>query len=72
MITPLGCEASLIALARTKATDGERRGEGAPAFRVCPGNANQATVPRDLTDELLLRSFNWARWQLGIPLPVEE
>jgi hypothetical protein len=24
-----------------------------------------------LTDDVLLRSFNWARWQLGIPLPAE-
>jgi hypothetical protein len=24
-----------------------------------------------VTDDVLLRSYNWARWQLGIPLPVE-
>jgi hypothetical protein len=37
MTAPLRCEASLVALARTRATDGERRGARAPAFRVCPG-----------------------------------
>jgi hypothetical protein len=26
----------------------------------------------DLTDDVFLRSSTWARWQLGIPLPVEE
>jgi hypothetical protein len=24
-----------------------------------------------LTDEVYLRSSNWARWQLGVPLPVD-
>ena len=32
---------------------------------------NQATVTLHLTDEVFLRSDNWARVQLGIPLPVE-
>lgn len=32
---------------------------------------DQATVALNLTEDLFLRSFNWARWQLGIPLPVE-
>jgi len=35
----LRCKASLVSLARTKGAGGERRGEGAPAFRVCRGNA---------------------------------
>jgi hypothetical protein len=30
------------------------------------------TVPLHLTDDLFLRSYNWARLQLGIPLPVER
>jgi hypothetical protein len=30
----------------------------------------QATVTLYLADDIFLRSFNWARWQLGIPLPV--
>jgi hypothetical protein len=30
-----------------------------------------ATVPIDLTDDLFLRSLSGARWELGIPLPVE-
>jgi hypothetical protein len=30
---------------------------------------DQATVTLHLTDDLFLRSYNWARWQLGIPLP---
>jgi hypothetical protein len=32
---------------------------------------DQAMVTLHLTDDLFLRSYNWARWQLGIPLPVE-
>ena len=32
---------------------------------------DQATVPLSLTDDVFLRSFNWARWQLDTPLPVE-
>jgi hypothetical protein len=31
----------------------------------------EATVTLHLTDDVYLRSYNWARWQLGIPLPVE-
>jgi hypothetical protein len=31
----------------------------------------EATVTLHLTDDVFLRSYNWARWQLGIPLPVE-
>ena len=31
----------------------------------------EPTVRLSLTDDLFLRSFNWARVQLGIPLPVE-
>jgi hypothetical protein len=34
--------------------------------RHAPG---QAMVTLHLTDDLFLRSYNWARWQLGIPLP---
>jgi hypothetical protein len=33
---------------------------------------DQATVTLDLTGDMFLRSFNWARWQLGIPLPAED
>jgi hypothetical protein len=33
---------------------------------------DQATVTLHFTDDLFLRSSNWARWQLGIPLPVED
>ena len=32
---------------------------------------DQATVTLHLTDDVFLRSCNWARWQLGIPLPME-
>jgi hypothetical protein len=32
----------------------------------------EATVRLSLTDDLFLRSSTWARWQLGIPLPVER
>jgi hypothetical protein len=32
---------------------------------------DQAMVTLHLTDDLFLRSYTWARWQLGIPLPVE-
>jgi hypothetical protein len=32
---------------------------------------DQATVRLSLTDDVFLRSYNWARVQLGIPLPVE-
>jgi hypothetical protein len=31
----------------------------------------EATVTLSLTDDVYLGSSNWARWQLGIPLPVE-
>jgi hypothetical protein len=31
----------------------------------------ESTVRLRLTDDVFLRSSNWARWQLGIPLPVE-
>jgi hypothetical protein len=30
---------------------------------------DQETVTLHLTDDLFLRSYNWARWQLDIPLP---
>ncbi len=33
---------------------------------------DQAMVTLALTEDLFLRSSNWARWQLGIPLPVED
>jgi hypothetical protein len=33
---------------------------------------DDATVTLALTDGLILRSFNWARWPLGIPLPAED
>jgi hypothetical protein len=29
---------------------------------------DQVTVAISLTDDVFLRSYNWARWQLGIPL----
>ena len=32
----------------------------------------EPTVRLSLTDDVFLRSYNWARVQLGIPLPVEE
>jgi hypothetical protein len=37
----------------------ERHGLGEPTVRL------------SLTDDVFLRSYNWARVQLGIPLPVE-
>jgi hypothetical protein len=33
---------------------------------------HEATVRLSLTDDVFLRSYNWARVQLGIPLPVED
>jgi hypothetical protein len=33
---------------------------------------DEPTVRLSLTDDVFLRSYNWARWQLGIPLPVNE
>jgi hypothetical protein len=32
---------------------------------------DEAIVRLSLTDDIYLRSCNWAHWQLGIPLPVE-
>jgi hypothetical protein len=32
---------------------------------------DEATVTLSLTDDVYLRSSNWARWQLGVPLPVD-
>jgi hypothetical protein len=32
----------------------------------------EATVRLSLTDDVYLRSYTWARWQLGIPLPPLE
>jgi hypothetical protein len=32
---------------------------------------SEPTVRLSLTDDVFLRSYNWARWQLGIPLPVD-
>jgi hypothetical protein len=32
---------------------------------------DQAMAPLHLTEDRFLRSYNWARLQLGIPLPVE-
>jgi len=32
----------------------------------------EATVRLSLTDDVDLRSYTWARWQLGIPLPPLE
>ncbi len=31
----------------------------------------EAVVTLSLTDDVFLRSFNWARWQLGLPLPSD-
>jgi hypothetical protein len=31
----------------------------------------ESTVRLSLTDDVFLRSYNWARVQLGIPLPVD-
>jgi hypothetical protein len=31
----------------------------------------EPTVRLGLTDDVFLRSYNWARWQLGIPLPPD-
>jgi hypothetical protein len=32
---------------------------------------NEPTVRLSVTDDVFLRSSNWARWQLGIPMPVD-
>jgi hypothetical protein len=32
---------------------------------------DEATVTLHLTDDVYVRSYNWARWQLGIPLPPD-
>ena len=32
----------------------------------------EATVRLSLTDDVYLRSYTWARWQLDIPLPPLE
>jgi hypothetical protein len=32
---------------------------------------DESMVRLSLTDDVFLRSSNWARWQLGIPLPVD-
>jgi hypothetical protein len=32
---------------------------------------DQPVVILHLTDDLFPRSFQWARWQLGMPLPVD-
>jgi hypothetical protein len=32
---------------------------------------DEPTVRLSLTVDVFLRSFTWARWQLGIPLPVD-
>jgi hypothetical protein len=32
---------------------------------------DEAMVALSLTDDVYLRSYNWARWQLGIPLPPD-
>jgi hypothetical protein len=33
---------------------------------------DQGTVTLNLTNDMFLRSLNWERWLLGIPLPVER
>jgi hypothetical protein len=33
---------------------------------------DEPTVRLSLTDDVFLRFYNWARVQLGIPLPVEK
>jgi hypothetical protein len=32
---------------------------------------DEPTVRLSLTDDVFLRSYNWARWQLGILLPED-
>ena len=32
---------------------------------------DEPTVRLSLTDDVFLRFSNWARWQLGIPLPLD-
>jgi hypothetical protein len=31
----------------------------------------ESVVRLSLTDDVYLRGYNWARWQLGIPLPLD-
>jgi len=33
---------------------------------------DETMVTLSLTDDVFLRSYNWARLQLGIPLPVDD
>ena len=33
---------------------------------------DEARVALSLTDDVFLRSYNWARWQLGIPLSADD
>ena len=39
--------------------------------RLLDQHPPDATVRLSLNDDVYLRSYNWARVQLGIPLPVD-
>jgi hypothetical protein len=42
--------------------------------RTLPGKRapDEPVVSLSLTNDVFLQSYNWARWQLGIPLPSAE
>ena len=53
---PLRGEASLVSLARTRETGGERRGARAPAFRLCTGSSPERK-PRSDAEETVLHGL---------------
>ena len=50
----------------------KRERADAPERQLEQHAPDEATVRLSLTDDVFLRSHNWAHLQLGIPLPVEE
>ena len=65
----LGGPAALIAVLRTKALSSMLEHADSIERLLEQHAPDEAVITLNLIDDVFLRSYNWARWQLGIPLP---
>ena len=62
---------AIIAVLREKGLPSMREHADYLEWHLEQHGPDEVTVRLVLTDDVFLRSSNWARWQLGIPLPKE-
>jgi hypothetical protein len=60
---------AVIAVLRAKGVPARRQYADHSERRRDQHAPGEATVRLSRTDDVYLRSYTWARWQLGIPLP---